>query len=112
MRSKPVLGLLLGGFLGIFDGLTALFTPAARPVIVSIVIGSTFKGVVTGDQVMELLGQLTLYRGRGGPAPQDGEDGLLTKVLDGEGGPGVPGDECDPGGDVAGGVLQRDGSGH
>jgi hypothetical protein len=48
MRSKPVLGLLLGGILGIFDGLTALFTPAARSVIGSIVIGSTFKGVVTG----------------------------------------------------------------
>jgi len=26
--SKPVLGLLLGGILGVFDGLTALFTEA------------------------------------------------------------------------------------
>jgi uncharacterized membrane protein HdeD (DUF308 family) len=48
MRSKPVLGLLLGGLLGVFDGLTALFTPAARSIIATIVIGSTFKGVVTG----------------------------------------------------------------
>jgi CBS-domain-containing membrane protein len=46
--NKPVLGLLLGGFLGIFDGLTALFTPEARPYIVGIVIGSTIKGLITG----------------------------------------------------------------
>ncbi len=46
--SKPVFGLILGGILGIFDGLTALFTPAARAQIVGIVIGSTFKGLVAG----------------------------------------------------------------
>jgi hypothetical protein len=46
--SKPVFGLILGGVLGIFDGLTALFTPAARAQIVGIVIGSTFKGLVAG----------------------------------------------------------------
>jgi hypothetical protein len=39
---------LLGGFLGIFDGLTALFTPEARDQIVGIVIGSTVKGLLTG----------------------------------------------------------------
>ena len=39
---------LLGGFLGIFDGLTAWFTPEVRNQIVGIVIGSTIKGVVTG----------------------------------------------------------------
>lgn len=47
--NKPVFGLLLGGFLGIFDGLSAWFSaPAVRPEIVGIVIGSTFKGLVAG----------------------------------------------------------------
>ena len=46
--NKPVFGMLLGGFLGIFDGLTALFTPEAAPQIVSIVIGSTIKGIIAG----------------------------------------------------------------
>ena len=46
--SKPLLGLVLGGVLGIFDGLTALFYPEARPMIATIVIGSTFKGIITG----------------------------------------------------------------
>ena len=46
--KKPVFGLLLGGILGIFDGLTAWFTPAARPMLGGIVIGSTFKGLVAG----------------------------------------------------------------
>jgi cytochrome b subunit of formate dehydrogenase len=46
--KKPVLGLLLGGVLGVFDGLTALFTPAVVPQIMGIVIGSTFKGLVVG----------------------------------------------------------------
>jgi hypothetical protein len=47
--SKPVLGLILGGILGIFDGLTALFSaPEVAPQIVGIVIGSTFKGLVVG----------------------------------------------------------------
>ena len=39
---------LLGGFLGIFDGLTAWFTPEVRNQIVGIVIGSTIKGLLTG----------------------------------------------------------------
>src|ERR1051326_6461083 len=46
--NKPVFGMLIGGILGIFDGLTALFYPESRPLIVGIVIGSTFKGVLTG----------------------------------------------------------------
>jgi hypothetical protein len=46
--NKPVLGIVLGGILGIFDGLTAWFTPEVRTAIVGIVIGSTFKGVITG----------------------------------------------------------------
>ncbi len=39
---------LLGGFLGIFDGLTAWFTPEVRDQMIGIVIGSTVKGVLTG----------------------------------------------------------------
>ena len=46
--NKIVVGLLLGGLLGIFDGLTAWFTPAARPEIIGIVIGSTIKGMIAG----------------------------------------------------------------
>jgi hypothetical protein len=46
--SKPVLGLVLGGVLGIFDGLTAWFTPAVRDQMMGIVIGSTIKGLIAG----------------------------------------------------------------
>jgi hypothetical protein len=47
--NKALFGLLLGGFLGIFDGLTALFSaPETRPAILGIVIGSTVKGLITG----------------------------------------------------------------
>src|SRR5262245_42313962 len=50
--TKPVLGLLLGGVLGVFDGLSALISapndPAVKAGIVGIVIGSTIKGVLTG----------------------------------------------------------------
>ena len=47
--KKPVLGLLLGGVLGIFDGLSALVSaPEVAPAIIGIVIGSTFKGIIAG----------------------------------------------------------------
>jgi hypothetical protein len=46
--NKLVLGLLLGGILGIFDGLTAYFTPAARADLGGIVVGSTVKGLIAG----------------------------------------------------------------
>jgi hypothetical protein len=50
--TKPVLGLALGGVLGIFDGLSALVSapndPAVKAGIVGIVLGSTFKGLITG----------------------------------------------------------------
>jgi hypothetical protein len=50
--SKPVLGLVLGGILGVFDGLSALVSapndPAVRAGIVGIVIGSTGKGLLAG----------------------------------------------------------------
>ncbi len=47
--NKPVLGLVLGGILGVFDGLTALVSaPETAPYIVSIVLGSTVKGLIAG----------------------------------------------------------------
>ena len=50
--TKPVLGLVLGGVLGVFDGLSALVSapndPAIKAGIVGIVLGSTFKGLITG----------------------------------------------------------------
>lgn len=46
--NKVVLGLILGGVLGAFDGLTAWFTPEVRTQIMGIVIGSTIKGLVAG----------------------------------------------------------------
>ena len=46
--NKVLLGLVLGGVLGIFDGLTAWFTPEARNQMMGIVIGSTVKGIIAG----------------------------------------------------------------
>src|SRR5271167_1705233 len=46
--NKILLALVLGGVLGVFDGLTAWLTPEARAGIVGIVIGSTFKGIIAG----------------------------------------------------------------
>ena len=47
--SKPMLGLVLGGILGILDGLTALVSaPETAPGIAMIVLGSCFKGLVAG----------------------------------------------------------------
>ena len=46
--NKVVLGLLVGGILGIFDGLSAWFTPAVRAQLLTIVIGSTVKGLIAG----------------------------------------------------------------
>ena len=47
--NKPVFGLILGGILGVFDGLTALVSaPETAPQIVGIVIGSTVKGIIAG----------------------------------------------------------------
>ena len=45
---KALLGVILGGILGIFDGLTSWFTPAVRVDIFKIVMGSTVKGIITG----------------------------------------------------------------
>lgn len=46
--NKVLLGLLLGGGLGVLDGLTAWFTPAVRPMILGIGIGSNLKSMVAG----------------------------------------------------------------
>ena len=46
--NRIAVGLLVGGALGILDGLTAWFTPEARAGIIGIVIGSTFKGLIAG----------------------------------------------------------------
>src|SRR5271156_990665 len=46
--NKITYGLILGGILGIFDGFTSWFTPAVRPQLMGIVLGSTFKGLLAG----------------------------------------------------------------
>ena len=50
--KKPIFGMLLGGILGIPDGLSALVSagddPNIRAGIVGIVIGSTVKGIIAG----------------------------------------------------------------
>jgi hypothetical protein len=47
--KTPLYGLILGGGLGVFDGLSALVSaPEVAPQIVGIVIGSTVKGLLTG----------------------------------------------------------------
>ena len=57
--KKPVFAMLLGGALGVFDGLSALISaPQEAPNIVGIVIGSTVKGVVVG-LIIGLVAQRT-----------------------------------------------------
>jgi hypothetical protein len=47
--KKPLFAMLLGGVLGVFDGLSALVSaPETRPEIVGIVIGSMIKGLIVG----------------------------------------------------------------
>jgi F0F1-type ATP synthase assembly protein I len=46
--SKLLLGVLVGAALGVLDGLTAWFTPVARPMLPMIVVGSTIKGILAG----------------------------------------------------------------
>ena len=57
--KKPVFAMLLGGVLGVFDGLTALISaPETSPQIAGIVIGSTIKGIIAG-LVIGLVAQRT-----------------------------------------------------
>lgn len=46
--SKTLLGLLLGGILGIFDGMTAAFEFGFNRKLMEIVFYSTIKGLITG----------------------------------------------------------------
>jgi hypothetical protein len=47
--GKPLFGLILGGILGIFDGLTALISaPEIKSEILMIVVGSMGKGLLAG----------------------------------------------------------------
>ena len=46
--TRPVLGVVAGGVLGLIDGMSAWFYPEARSMMVTIVLGSTIKGVLTG----------------------------------------------------------------
>jgi THAP4-like, heme-binding beta-barrel domain len=46
--STPVVGILVGGLLGLLDGLSAWFYPDARPMMIPIIVGSTIKGILTG----------------------------------------------------------------
>ena len=46
--TKPTLGIVAGGALGLVDGLSAWFYADARPTMLAIVLGSTIKGVLTG----------------------------------------------------------------
>ena len=46
--NKPMVGVVVGAALGFFDGSTAWMYPDARPLIATILIGSTLKGLVAG----------------------------------------------------------------
>jgi hypothetical protein len=46
--NRIAVGVLVGGVLGILDGLSAWFYPEVRSQIAGIVIGSTVKGLVAG----------------------------------------------------------------
>jgi ABC-type microcin C transport system permease subunit YejE len=46
--NKITFGLLIGGGLGILDGLSAVFYPETQSLLLGIVIGSTVKGIVAG----------------------------------------------------------------
>jgi len=46
--NKIVVGLIFGAILGALDGATAWFTPDVRSMMTSIMVGSTFKGMIVG----------------------------------------------------------------
>jgi len=46
--SKPVLGLFVGGFIGLLDGLSGFLYPKLAPVMTSVITFSLLKGLVAG----------------------------------------------------------------
>ena len=46
--NKPLVGIVAGALLGIADGATAWFTPAVRPFMAGILMGSCVKGMIVG----------------------------------------------------------------
>lgn len=46
--TKPLLGLILGGTLGLMDGLSGFLEPSLAPIMVSVITFSMLKGLVSG----------------------------------------------------------------
>src|ERR1700675_722931 len=46
--TKPMLGLVMGGFLGLLDGLSGFFEPSLAPVMGSVITFSLLKGLLAG----------------------------------------------------------------
>lgn len=46
--SKPLIGLLLGAFLGLLDGISSFFYPDVAGQMMLIITFSTIKGLITG----------------------------------------------------------------
>ncbi len=49
--TRPAIGVVAGGALGLIDGMSAWFYPEARAMMVPIILGSTVKGLLTGLSV-------------------------------------------------------------
>lgn len=49
--SRPVLGLLLGTALGLVDGASAFFYPELAGAMLTVILGSTLKGVIAGAAI-------------------------------------------------------------
>jgi hypothetical protein len=46
--KKPMLGLVVGGTLGLLDGLSGFFEPSLAPVMTSVITFSLLKGLIAG----------------------------------------------------------------
>jgi hypothetical protein len=49
--SKPMLGLITGGTLGLLDGLSGFFEPSLAPVMTSVITFSMLKGLLSGPAI-------------------------------------------------------------